>query len=345
MGQITRSTFSKVHSDEVWSWKIYGTKLGKAWKLGDAFPGGSAEIEATTTTADENLPSVFLAEATPDLSAATSQLKTFIEKLGYRVVPESIYSRSACEFVAAAESDLKEGCKLFVQWLGPFASYRTTDLPNGYEGLQLEAARKARLATLRAYQRDALELNDVSEPSHRDFLDAEDVMALDLEEFKKRIDNTLTEIRHREELAQSGLGSDVRVAGEASKSSVLITVCAEERPVALKIKERLGSLHPFGFEIVIDEPETFRKLTEYYHFDGLIVVFGENATDQWVADWMRSCAYYRIEAKPREPACAVFLDPGENRSRLLSEPHFFNKIDEDAEAEIAKFIAEINESS
>jgi hypothetical protein len=86
------------------------------------------ELGGSMAPAPDESPSVFLAEGTPDLYAARSQLQTFIEKLGYRVVPENLYERSASEFHAAAERDMARNCKLFVQWLGPFASFRTDDL-------------------------------------------------------------------------------------------------------------------------------------------------------------------------------------------------------------------------
>ena len=294
-------------------------------------------IEGGAMISSDNRPAVFLAESTPDLHAARTEVQTFIDKLGFRVLPEKLYNRSAGEFRSAAEEDMKKNCKLFVQWLGPFASFRTDDLPEGYEGMQLEVAQTTQLQALRAYQRDAIDFDSVVDLTHRVFLEADDVMALDLEEFKKRIEKTLNEIVLREQTPEPSGADD----GDEATKSILITVCSSDREAALKIKERLAEKHRFGFEI-IDDSETFEKLTKFYEFDGLVVVFGEEASDDVVADWMRSCAFYRLEKSPSEPACAVYLDPGGNAKRLLSDPPFFNKIgSQEGEAELASFVAEV----
>jgi len=324
-------------------------EMRQSIEAGAATANASATATASSTAspAADDRPAVFLAEGTPDLYAARSQLQTFIDKLGYRVVPEKLYDRSAGEFRSAAAADMAQNCKLFVQWLGPFATFRTGDLPEGYEGLQLAVANDAQLPTLRAYQRGGVDFESVPDPAQRDFLRAADVMALDLEEFKKRIERTLVEIAQKEQLPGPGVAEMGESAGTDggdadAQKSILITFCGDDRAAALRIKQQLAAANPsFGFEIV-DRPDTFEQLTKFYQFDGLVVVFGTNSTEDEVADWMRRCAFHRLERSPLEPACAVYLDPGENRCKLLSDPPFFSKIvDEPGDEEFVGFVAEM----
>ena len=142
-------------------------------------------------------PAVLVAEGTPDLDDHRDALVTYVEMLGYRVLPARLYPRGAEDFEEMLDQDLAQA-KLFVQLLGQFGTRRTEDFPDGYEGLQLKRAKAAHVPVLCAYERDTVDFEKIRNDAYREFLKASDVMALDLEEFKAVIKEKLEELALRE---------------------------------------------------------------------------------------------------------------------------------------------------
>jgi hypothetical protein len=184
-------------------------------KLREKLAGKLTEMKQTPVRAEakglapapaSSTPAVYLAEGTPDLDDERDALATYIEKLGYRVLPAKVYPRGGQEFAELLDQDLAQA-KLFVQLLGPFGTRRTEDVPDGYEGLQLGRAKAANIPSLRSYQRDTVEIKTIKNESHREFLGASDVMALDLEEFKAAIKAKLEELALREAKAVPFFGT------------------------------------------------------------------------------------------------------------------------------------------
>ncbi len=137
-------------------------------------------------------PAVLLGETSPDLLEARVSVLRYLEQAGIRVLPQKLYSRIPEKHQASLDADLAEAV-LFVQLLGPYPWSRMEELPDGYEGLQLARAAAAGKPALRWRSRE-LNLAAVSDPLHREQLDAANVVAMDLEEFKRML---VEEIRKR----------------------------------------------------------------------------------------------------------------------------------------------------
>ena len=116
----------------------------------------SAEIPAASTGTQEapghrptnNSPAVFLAEATPDLDDWRDNIRRHLNQADIRVLPETYYDRTPNAFRTAMTADLAQSL-LFVQLLGLYAGPKTSDLPKGYEGLQLDVAEEKGVPILR----------------------------------------------------------------------------------------------------------------------------------------------------------------------------------------------------
>ena len=116
----------------------------------------AAEIPAASTGTQEapglqptnNSPAVFLAEATPDLDDLRDNIRRHLNQADIRVLPETFYDRTPNAFRTAMTADLARSL-LFVQLLGLYVGPKTSDLPKGYEGLQLDVAEEKGLPILR----------------------------------------------------------------------------------------------------------------------------------------------------------------------------------------------------
>jgi hypothetical protein len=290
-----------------------------------------AEAKGVAPPAVPTAPAVFLAEGTPDLDDDRDALATYIEKLGYRVLPARLYPRGAEEFAQMLDQDLARS-KLFVQLLGPFGTRRTEDFPEGYEGLQLDRAKAASTPSLRAYQRDMVDFKAIRNESYRGFLGASDVMALDLEEFKAAIKAKLDELALREAKP---------AAPETGDRPVLIHVLAGDVGAAFQIRDRLAAQN-LAYEIV-DETESLEDLAKIRDYSGLVLVYGEKSEGKWIKQKMRTFMDLRLSKQPVEPACVLYFDPPEKRNQLLaSPPPFFRTFDSrSAEPEFQQFVAEL----
>ena len=274
-------------------------------------------------------PAVYLAEGTPDLDDDRDALATFIEKLGYRILPSKLYPRGAEEFAAMLDQDLARA-KLFVQLLGPFGTRRTDDLPLGYEGLQLDRAQAAKVPVLAAYLRDTVELKAIKNESHRQLL--QEAMALDLEELKAAIRVKLEELALREAKP---------AAPETGERPVLIHVLGGDLASAFQIRDRLAA-QQMAYEIV-DESEPLEELAKIRDYSGLVLVYGEKSEGKWIKQRMRTLMDVRLSKQPVEPACVLYFDPPERRHHLLaSPPPFFHMIDRSSpEPAFQQFMAEL----
>jgi hypothetical protein len=309
-------------------------------KLREKLAGKLAEMKQTPVRAEAKngatppvapAPAVFLAEGTPDLDDGRDALATFVEKLGYQVLPARLYPRGAREFAAMLDQDLARS-KLFIQLLGQFGTRRTEDFPDGYEGVQWARANVASVPTLRAYERGTVEFKSIRNDSHRGFLGASDVMALDLEEFKSAIKVKLEEIALREAKPS---------APQSADKPVLIHVLGSDLGAAFQIRDRLAA-QGLAFEIV-DESESLEELAKIRDYSGLVLVYGEKSEGKWIKQRMRTFMDLRLSKQPVEPACVLYFDPPEKRLQLLaSPPPFFRTLDSRSpEPEFRRFVEEL----
>ena len=279
----------------------------------------------------EHPPAILLAEVTQDLQDHREALRTYIEKLGYRILPSKFYRRGAQEFQEMLDKDLAES-RLFIQLLGQFGTLRTEDLPEGYEGLQLIRAKAANIPMLRSYGRDAVDLDQVTNDLHRSFLEASDVMALDLEEFKVEISNKLRELSLQER--RPGLS-------DMGDKPVLINALSEDLDSAYKISNRLDKQR-VRFEL-IEGDEPLEESAKICDPAGLVLVYGEKSSGKWIKQQMRSFMNMKLARQPLDLVCALYFDPPEKRNQMhASPPAFFRTIDScSAEPEFEQFIHEL----
>jgi hypothetical protein len=306
-------------------------------KLRDKLAGKLIQMQQTPVHEDEGenaaalLPAVLLAEVTPDLDDERDALATYVEKLGYRVLPTRLYLRGAQEFEEMLNRDLEQA-KLFVQLLGQFGTSRTEDFPEGYEGLQVSRAKDLQVPLLRAYGRDAVDFDKIKNESHRQFLEASDVKALDLEEFKADIKKMLEELVLRESKP---------ITPKMGDNPVLIHVLGDDLKSAFHIRDRLDAQN-LTYEIV-QEDEPMEEMAKIRDYSGLVLVYGEQTSGKWIKQQMRTFMDVRLAKLPVEPACALYFDPPEQRNQLLaSPPPFFRIIDSSSgEPEFQKFVDEL----
>lgn len=280
---------------------------------------------------ENEAPAILLAEVTQDLDDAHDALATYVEKLGYRVLPTKRYRRGAQEYQEMLDQDLAQA-QLFVQLLGKIGTSRTEDFPEGYEGLQFSRAKAANIPILRAYERDTLDVNSITNEAHRQFLEASDVMALDLEEFKVAIKEKLEELTLRESRS---------AAPDMGDKSVLIHALEDDLKSAFQVRDRLEARN-LPYEI-LDENDPLEEVAKIEDFAGFVLVFGEQSSGRWITQRMKTFRSLRLAKQPEQPACALYFDPPEQRQQLRASPlPFFHTIDSSSGGpEFEQFINEL----
>jgi hypothetical protein len=248
-------------------------------------------------------PTIFLAEPTDDLDEVHDDLKRYLQQAGLRVLPEGWYPRAPDAFRDAAARDLASS-ELFAQLLSGSPGKRTSDVPQGYAHLQLDLAARAGRPIIQWRSTD-LDLRKVANPQHRTLLEAETVLAVPIEEFKRTI---------KERVAR-------KVAATRSKSIdafVFVDTEAEDLSLAEQVCETLRR-HGAGY--VLPEwrgtagdmrGELERNLVDC---DALIVVYGSSDRG-WVDEQLRQCR--KILSKRERPlqVVAVYEGPPEPKQRL-----------------------------
>lgn len=290
-------------------------------------PDSIVEVEETITP----LPAVLLAEGAPDLEVERDALRTYVKSLGYRVLPLKPYRRGAQDFQEMLDQDLAES-KLFIQLLGQYVTPQTDDLPGGYGGLQLERAKAAMIPALRSYGRDTVNFEKITSEFYRGFLQAEDVMALDLEQFKIEIKRRLDELVLLDRM-QGAVGS--------KDSPVFINARSEDVETAFHIRNRLENQN-LPYEI-IQEDEPLEAMAKTSSPAGLVLVYGEKSPGKWIKQQMDAFRTMALSMRPVDLLCALYFDPPEKRKELLrSPPTFFRMIDsKSGESEFVKSINDL----
>lgn len=135
---------------------------------------------------------VYLAECTPDLEDPAKPvnrevMKTFLEDLGWMVLPNSEYP--AAQYRSLVEQDLKQ-CLAFVQLLGPYPWKR-----GGFDHIQNEIAATLGIKRFR-YRSSEIDLTKVESP-HRQFLEEPDIIFAGFDDFLVHLEKELTTLEHQ----------------------------------------------------------------------------------------------------------------------------------------------------
>jgi hypothetical protein len=135
---------------------------------------------------------VYLAECTPDLEDPAKPInrevmKTFLEDLGWTVLPNSEYPVE--QYRSLLEQDLKQ-CLAFVQLLGPYPWKR-----GGFDRIQNQIATMLGIKRFR-YRSLEIDLTKV-EASHRQFLEDPDIIFTGFDDFLVHLEKELTALEHQ----------------------------------------------------------------------------------------------------------------------------------------------------
>lgn len=248
---------------------------------------------------------VLLGETSPDLLEASVSVRRYLEQAGIRVLPHKLYSRIPDKHQVSLEADLAE-CAFFVQLLGPYPWLRMDELPDGYEGMQLGRAVAAGKSVLRWRSRD-LNPTAVPDPLHREQLDAANVLAMDLEEFKRTLVDQVRRRMIRKPRAPAA-NADHYVLLSSSKRDLSV---ADE--IAAELNRTGISYH------IVDERTPLDELAQSDDYNALIVVYGCCEQD-WVANQVRLCRKIMLHRKSDPLRCAVYIGPPETKEPLRCKP-------------------------
>ena len=272
--------------------------MKQAAELAAASPGAQAAPGLQPTN---NSPAVFLAETTPDLDDLRDNVRRYLNQASIRVLPETYYDRTPNAFRTAMAADLDQSL-LFVQLLGLYVGRKASDLPKGYEGLQLDMAEEKGIPILRWHDP---ELN-VASARDQELLTRAEVMVMAFEEFKSEIVKKLSKRQAEQKLsAIVGGGACVLVNANSCDKQVQETLLQ-----ALK-QQRIGY-------DTANENENIEILVEQYDFfHGLMVVYGQ-CEQQWAKQQARTCRLLlvKLQKKQRPLVCAVYVGPPDAKPSL-----------------------------
>jgi hypothetical protein len=282
----------------------------KDLKQNSSSPGSAASDQNQSR---QQVATVLLAEGTPDQKRELEALKEFLIQSNCKVLPEILYRRGVDDYCEQLKADLTK-CELFVQYLGPYASPRAEDLPDGYEGLQLACAREAEVPRVRGCRLEAFryrhDRNEVPEESHGRFLDAPDIIAGDLEDFKRTITDKLLEISQKKKQCTNSKNG-------APSKPIYIYVQRSDEDSAMRITDILD-LHKLLWEIIyFDDKISLEDVTKTLIPSGLILIYGETTDKVSLRDEVRRVRQINMNSKGEELQCALYFDPPSKREQML----------------------------
>lgn len=259
---------------------------------------------------------VFLAETTPDMEDLRKNIKRHLEQVGLQVLPAIYYNRSPQAFEEAMRKDLAH-CVLFVQLLGPYENFKTVDLPNGYEGLQLEQAKAAGKPVMRWHD-PALAINS---PRYLELLSSGSAMAMPFEDFKREVEQ-----QARALAAKQKLDSQRDTTFIPSGAFALVNATQVDKTAADDICQALAS-RAIGYDL-IDETTLLGDLKDddIEIYNALLVIYGQ-CEPTWVQEQLRTCRKIALRRKQQAPVCAVYIGPPPDKEPLRTRPpqfYYFN---------------------
>ncbi len=142
-------------------------------------------VPAAPVSAEQGPRPVLVAQVTEDLEYYREQVISHLSQFDIPVYPLDMYPQGGADFREAVMADLQRA-RFFVQLLGPSASRKPRDLPEGYLVAQSDLAAQAGVPILQWRSPD-LVLDTVPDPVHRAFLAGDRVEAVGLESFKAKV--------------------------------------------------------------------------------------------------------------------------------------------------------------
>jgi hypothetical protein len=226
----------------------------------------------------------FLAEVTNDLEFRRLELRRYLEQRGARVLPEKSFPLERAEFEAALDADLVRS-RLFVQLLGPTPGKMPPDVPEGYDWLQLDRARRRGLRVLQLRSPE-VDLDRIEGGRHRELLQLETVHATSLETFKSAVAASLAPPRPANPPRSTG-----------DEPLVFLNTEPRHREIATKIRDAIGDRAVLVEPLREGPAEEIRVDFEQnlIDCDAMIMVYTDNA------DWARAqLRAFRKHAPRRE---------------------------------------------
>jgi hypothetical protein len=239
---------------------------------------------------------VFLAEVSYDLKERRTEVKRYLIQQGVRILPEAKYS----SVTNSLESDLRQS-SLFVQLLSENSGY-------GYPRFQYQRAKAANLPILQWRDPD---MQNVSEPKHRDFLAQSTVIATRLVEFKSIIMQQL----------KPKAGEEANIETVQNEHLVFVNAAPEDMALAHEIKDILEQ-HSIGYSLPLafsesTTPSEIRQDLEQnlLSCDAVMVVY-DNTSMVWVQEQLLYCR--RMARRRDQPLklIAVYNTPSPEKPPL-----------------------------
>lgn len=213
---------------------------------------------------------VLLAQTTDDLEYDREQVRSALAQFDITVLPEFDYPQGGNDFRDAFSADL-DRTDLFVQLLGRAAGRMPTDMPDGYPYYQFETARSAGKPIL-SWRHPEINLNEVSNPRHRELLSGDTVMVSGLESFKSDI------LRSIDGLHQ--------VPKERRNSLIFVGAERSDLPIAEQLSAALTKRNlPVAVPIYEGTAEDIQRDLEENLMDSDTILFVHGAAP---ATWVRS---------------------------------------------------------
>ena len=223
---------------------------------------------------------IFLAEVTDDLISRRDEIKRYLSQVpavDIEVVPTSYYPLQPDEFCEAVRSDL-EGCDLFIQLLSSVPGRPVPGRPYGYAKLQFDLASEAGKQMLQWRSPD-IDLETVTDPVHREFLQGKTVWAEALEDFKKALEDKLTPSNIAE--------PDEKISGKF----IFVNRGKSDEEIAKKVHDFLfEKKHNVVLPIDTNNNIAVRQDLEssLSYCDGMIIIYGRTTVD-WVRQQLLQC--------------------------------------------------------
>ncbi|MEM7075763.1 MAG: toll/interleukin-1 receptor domain-containing protein [Pseudomonadota bacterium] len=251
---------------------------------------------------------VLLAQVTDELEWECEQVRTFLQQMQTRVLPEVDYPQGGEAFRDAFANDLAEA-DLVVQLVGRAVGRRPPDLPEGYSRCQFDMACASDKQMLMWCHPETDAASVPSEPQ-RDMLNSPSLVACGLESFKSEILTALDRMRAPRR--------------EIPKSVVYVGADRSDLDVAQALADGLKDANfPVGLPTFEGSSEEIRQELEEHicESDSLVFVHGA-APSKWVRTNLRRM--HRLMATRDEPPekVAVYLAPPPDKPDVgLSLPY------------------------
>jgi hypothetical protein len=245
-------------------------------------------------------PGVFLGEVTEDLEDSRDSIKRYLIQDGFHVLPEHQYPSDPGEYERATREDLERSV-LFVQLLGADSLQPLDELPLGRDGLQYECAKELDKPVLRWRSPD-LDVHALADDALRNAMTRENVVAVGLEEFKRKVVERAGALAHP--VLQAGDGA-----------YVVVNASDVDLPLAQQVGATL-SRKGLSCDVGNREDIPLEEISASQpSFGGLLIVYGA-CPAIWVRQqlWRYRKAMARSENAP--PICAVYEGPPQAKDSL-----------------------------